>query len=158
MTVPHNDDPLSGLSINDFEKALNVGTISVWSAAQAAMRGWKKLPTSTPKTFIFTGNLLPWAPVPRWVTLGVQKAASAHLIETLAIQYGEKGYRYSIWSETVSYLRFYFADQVSSTGGIPGPNEFGGAPAAIAYWDLIQQKEQGKWDYRFTADGKSLQL
>jgi hypothetical protein len=83
MTTARNDDPLADLTVNDFEEALKVGTLSVWSAAQSTMKGWKRLPFSTPRTFIYTGNLLPWAPVPKWITLGVPKAATAHLIEAL---------------------------------------------------------------------------
>jgi hypothetical protein len=97
MTAARNDDPLADLTVKDFEEAFKVGTISVWSAAQSTMKGWKKLHSSTPKTFIYTGNLLPWAPVPKWITLGVQKAATAHLIEALAIKYGDAGYRYLLY-------------------------------------------------------------
>ena len=36
--------------------------------------------------------------------------------------------------------------------GTPG-GEFSGEPHAIAYWNLIQEQDQGHWDVRFIKDG-----
>lgn len=65
----------------------------MWAAAQAAVEGWKTLDAAAPRAFIFTGNLLPWINMPAFVSLGIGKASSAHIIEALANTYGKKGSR-----------------------------------------------------------------
>ena len=76
------------------------------------------------------------------LSLASQKRLLAYLIEAASITklYGDRNYR------------FYLCTQVGSDGGTPG-GEFSGEPHAIAYWNLIQQQDQGRWDVRFIKDG-----
>jgi len=137
---PTPKDPLS-IPLASFIHDQAVGVNSIFALAQCAVQGFGQLPASTPRAFIVTGNLLPFvAPVPNMVTLGSQKVGSAYLVRLFAKAYAEKGHR------------FYYAQQVSSTGGNPG-NELSGSAHATAYWNLVQREEQGEWDYRFTKDG-----
>ena len=80
--------------MEDFETALQVNTISTYAAAKCAVEGFDKLPQSTSKSFIYTGNILNVTPAPTFLTLGVGKTASAHVVEAGAIAYASKGYRY----------------------------------------------------------------
>lgn len=95
--------------------------------------------------FIATSNIhgvTPAAPIPMLLSLASQKRLLAYLIEAASITklYRDRNYQ------------FYLASQVSSEGGSPG-DEFSGEPHATAYWNLIQQKNQGRWDVRFVKDG-----
>ena len=76
------------------------------------------------------------------LSLASQKRLLAYLIEAASIT---KLYRDGNY-------RFYLGTQVGSDGGTPG-SEFSGEPHAIAYWNLIQQQDQGRWDARFIKDG-----
>jgi hypothetical protein len=44
---------------------------------------------------------------------------------------------------------FYFGDQNTADGKPAGAGEFSPESHSIAYWDLIQKKEQGNWYYRW---------
>jgi hypothetical protein len=97
------------------------------------------------KVFIATSNIhgvTPAAPIPTLLSLASQKRLLAYLIEAASITKLYRDHNY----------RFYLPTQVSSDGGSPG-GEFSGEPHALAYWNLIQQKDQGRWDVRFTKDG-----
>ncbi len=76
------------------------------------------------------------------LSLASQKRLLAYLIEAASITKLYRGRN----------NRFYLGTQVSSDGGTPG-GEFSGKPHAIAYWNLIQQQDQGRWDVRFIKDG-----
>ena len=86
-------DPLSLMSkplmIDAFNRILNVNTTSVLVAAQQAVLGFKDLPKSASRTFIFTGNILNVSPIPALLGAGMGKAATAQLIMTSAAAYGE---------------------------------------------------------------------
>jgi hypothetical protein len=93
-TFPKNaQDWVGEISPAAIAKELQVNTVSLWAAAQAAVAGWKKLDSSVPKTLIYTGNPLPWINVPNLVSLALGKSASATIIESLANTYGKKGER-----------------------------------------------------------------
>jgi hypothetical protein len=49
------NDPLS-TTLELVQKDLSINTISVYAAAQEAVKGFEKLPKDVKKTFIFTGN------------------------------------------------------------------------------------------------------
>jgi len=137
---PTSKDPLS-IPLTSFVHDQAVGVNGVFALAQCAIRGFDQLPTTIPRVFIVTGNLLPFvAAVPNMVTLGTQKVASAYLVQVFAKSYADKSYR------------FYYAHQVSSKGGTPG-KELAGPSHATAYWNLIQREGQGEWDHRFIKDG-----
>ncbi|KZT25085.1 putative short-chain dehydrogenase [Neolentinus lepideus HHB14362 ss-1] len=141
--LPDVNDPLS-LAYPDFISSVAIGA-GVFAAAREALAGFRAMKDSDlPKVFITTGNVLPFKPVrPFFATLACQKKVSAHVMELCALTYAKEGFR------------FYFASQVNALGGLPG-EEFNGEAHALAYWDIITLKEQGRWDYRFTKDGVML--
>jgi len=97
------------------------------------------------KVFIATSNIhgvTPAAPIPILLSLASQKRLLAYLIEAASITKLYRDHNY----------RFYLASQVSSDGGTPGV-EFSGEPHATAYWNLVHQQDQGRWDIRFIKDG-----
>lgn len=86
------DDPAS-LPYSDLSKDFAINTLSVLAAANEAVKGFRELPADMSKTFIYTGNRLDIEPIPRLLTLGVGKAASAHMIASFASAYDEQGFR-----------------------------------------------------------------
>jgi hypothetical protein len=96
------------------------------------------------QVFIATSNIFGVSPVPPpiFYSLGAQKRLLAYLIEIAAVNPGYEANGY----------RFYLPAQVGADGQA-APDEFAGEPHAIAYWNLVNQKEQGQWDYRFIKDG-----
>jgi hypothetical protein len=85
-------DPLSP-SLADFTQDLTINTISLYAAIKESLSSFDILPESSPKTFLYTGNILNVKPQPAFTTLGVGKTASAHIVELAAGAYGGKGYR-----------------------------------------------------------------
>lgn len=85
-------DPLS-LQVTDFNKDLNVNTVSVFVAAQQATIGFAQLSDSAARTFIYTGNILNTTIIPSLLSLGVGKAATAHMIQSAATAYNDRGYK-----------------------------------------------------------------
>lgn len=86
------DDPLS-LSLADFTRDLAVNLTSPFVAAQQAAQGFAQLPESAAKTFIYTGNLLNKEVLPRLMSLGIGKSATAHMVRSAAEAYKERGYK-----------------------------------------------------------------
>lgn len=93
MTPNPSDDPLS-LQLGDFSKDLNVNLTGAFVAAQQAATGFAQLPDSAAKTFIYTGNILNTIIIPPLLSLGVGKAATAHVIQSAAAAYKDRGYKY----------------------------------------------------------------
>ena len=129
----------------DVELLKGDAEINIWgvyTALQQATKGWASLPDDTnfPKVFILTGNILPFAPIPHLLSLGLGKAAAVHLIEsaTLTEEFQKKNWR------------FYFATGTTADGG-PVYRGLDGPAHAKAYGELIEKKEQGPWDVRFVA-------
>lgn len=81
------------VSIRDMEISLAINTTSLFAAAQQAVAGFDKLPSSVPKSFLYTGNILNTTIMPALITLGVGKAASSHIIQSAATAYAEKDYQ-----------------------------------------------------------------
>lgn len=133
--VPSVDHPFS-VSLEDFQKSLSVNTTSTFAAAKLAVEGFAKLPTSTPKAFIFTGNALNGAVMPMLLTLGVGKAASSHIVQAAATAYADKGYQ------------FYYADERNEDGS-PVGGAVDGPAHADYYLTLAEGKEQGPWRSTF---------
>jgi NAD(P)-dependent dehydrogenase (short-subunit alcohol dehydrogenase family) len=63
-------------------KDTEVNIFGVYTALQEAVKGFKSVGEGLPKTFIATGNILPFAPVSFLYSLGVGKAGAAHLIQS----------------------------------------------------------------------------
>ena len=89
--VPPND-PLA-LRAEDLQLDLTINTTSALAAAQQTVAGFAQLPADANKVFIYTGNFLNVKPMPPLVSLGIGKAASAHLIQVASAAYAEKGWR-----------------------------------------------------------------
>jgi hypothetical protein len=50
------DDPLSSVSIDEVKREFAVNTFSSLLAAQEAVKGFKRLPSSASRTYIHTGD------------------------------------------------------------------------------------------------------
>ena len=94
MTPNPPNDPLA-LQLADFNKDFNINTVSAFVAAQQAATGFSQLPDSAAKTFIYTGNIMNTAIIPPLLDLGVGKAATAHIIQSAAAAYKDRGYKYA---------------------------------------------------------------
>lgn len=101
MTPNPPNDPLS-LQLADFNKDFNINTVSAYVAAQQAAIGFAQLPESAAKTFIYTGNILNTTIIPPLLDLGVGKAATAHIIQSAAAAYKDRGYKYAHFCSFVS--------------------------------------------------------
>ncbi|CAE7205580.1 hypothetical protein PTNB85_09706 [Pyrenophora teres f. teres] len=140
-------DPTNPLSIptENFEKDLNVNTVSAYVAAQEAVKGWEALGSEGGnKTFVFTGNMLNQKviPMPNFLTLGVGKSASAHWVG-LADQVfrGDEGKKW----------RFFYADQ-RLPDGAPMMNGVNGAAHGDLYAQLVQHESDVPWLVTFVHD------
>ena len=75
-------------------------TVGLFASIQQAVAGFRSLPadSSVPKTFIFTGNRVPFlprsAPWSDLFTLGLQKTDGAYLTEIFHTAYEKEGFRY----------------------------------------------------------------
>lgn len=87
-------DPLS-LSLTDFTRDMNINTSSAFVAAQQAVLGFEQLPDSASKTFIYTGNILNTTTMAPLMDLGVGKSATAHIIQSAAAAYSDRGFKYA---------------------------------------------------------------
>lgn len=86
--------PLS-LSLVDFSRDLNVNTTSAFVTAQQAVMGFEQLPDSASKTFIYTGNILNTMTMAPLMDLGLGKSATAHMIQSAATAYQDRGFKYA---------------------------------------------------------------
>ena len=90
FTLP--DDPFS-ISLAEFSRDTTVNIHSAFVAAQQAVAGFAKLPSSAARTFITTGNILNVAILPRFMSQGVGKSAAAHMIWAASAAYKDRGYK-----------------------------------------------------------------
>jgi hypothetical protein len=68
----------------------------VYAAIQEALAGFKTLPAGSPKSFIYTGNMLNLGPSMAFINLlplGVGKTASAHMIQLAAMAFHDREYK-----------------------------------------------------------------
>lgn len=113
MTPNPPNDPLS-LQLADFNKDCNINTVSAFVAAQQAVTGFAQLPDSAAKTFIYTGNILNTTIIPPLLDLGVGKAATAHIIQSAAAAYKDRGYKYANFCSFVT-KRLTIVDSTMAT-------------------------------------------
>jgi NAD(P)-dependent dehydrogenase (short-subunit alcohol dehydrogenase family) len=94
FTPPAGDD-LFSIPVESLAANLNTNTVSVYAAAQEAVKGWETLTEDVKKVFIYTGNKQNTGigPILLTVTLGIGKSASAYLIGAADNQYSKIGYR-----------------------------------------------------------------
>ncbi|KAK7420397.1 hypothetical protein QQX98_002820 [Neonectria punicea] len=135
--APNNpNDPLS-IAVADFAKDLSVNVTSTFVAAQQAVLGFAKLPSSASRTFIYTGNILNTdVIIPALLDGGIGKSASAHLIHSAAAAYKDRGYK------------FYYADERKADGA-PAYSAISGEAAAQMYVSLAEGESQGPWQQTF---------
>ncbi|KAF7344964.1 hypothetical protein MVEN_01659100 [Mycena venus] len=162
------EDPLT-LSLEGLKEQMDV-TLAAYAAAQEALQGFRsETHKDGLKTFIITGNPLPWVPadtLPLYFGVYIQKTILWRFTEFFANAYAKE------------QARFYFVTLVGKAGGViddlshwptSGPqhaqvqysyvfhwdhavNDL--LPSLQVYLDLITREDQTDWDYRFTVDGK----
>lgn len=77
---------------------MNVNATSAWVSAGEAIKGFESLGAEglgpEGATFIFTGNLFNFTVAPKFLTFGMGKSASSHMIQHLAlVAYNDKPYK-----------------------------------------------------------------
>jgi NAD(P)-dependent dehydrogenase (short-subunit alcohol dehydrogenase family) len=87
------EDPLSSVTLEDFNNEFAVNVTSAVFAAQEAVRGFKQLPSSASRTFIETGNKLNTIAIPKVFAFGIGKNASAHMIQCASMAYQPQGFK-----------------------------------------------------------------
>jgi NAD(P)-dependent dehydrogenase (short-subunit alcohol dehydrogenase family) len=94
LTPPAGDN-LFSIPVESLTADLNTNTVSVYAAAQQAVKGWETLTKDVKKVFIYTGNKqnTEIGPMLLTVTLGIGKSASAYLIGAADKHYSNFGYR-----------------------------------------------------------------
>ncbi|KAK1762704.1 hypothetical protein QBC33DRAFT_551326 [Phialemonium atrogriseum] len=135
LTPNAPNDPLS-LPLADFTRDLNVNTVSAFVAAQQAALGFEQLPDSASRTFIYTGNILNTTTMAPLLDLGVGKSATAHIIQSAAAAYKDRGFK------------FYYGDERKADGSSAGTGIDGEAHAKF-YVELAEGKSQGPWSQTF---------
>jgi hypothetical protein len=91
-TFVNKEDPLE-LSLKDAIRDMNINTFSALAAAKEAVKSFEALPKDAARTFIFTGNITNSQPIPALMSQGMGKSATAHMIQTAASVYANRGYR-----------------------------------------------------------------
>ncbi|KAL6818085.1 hypothetical protein GGI42DRAFT_309332 [Trichoderma sp. SZMC 28013] len=131
-------NPSSSLEqqIAAFQSDNNINIVSAYIAAHLATKSFATLPPESSRTFIYTGNKLPFMVVRPLLSQGVGKAGAAHLIHYLAEDNKELGYK------------FYFADERKPDGD-PVYAAIDGPAHAAFYTELAKQKRQGPWNATF---------
>ncbi|KAI1418398.1 NAD(P)-binding protein [Hypoxylon sp. FL1857] len=138
ITAP--DKPFD-VDLDAFQQNFNVNAITPYIVARETVNGFEKLGSSglgpTGGTFIFTGNILNITALPRFMPFGMQKSASAHLIQHLAVAvYNDKPYK------------FYYVDQRRETGWYV-TSDLDGPAHAEHFLHLVKDAKQGPWDQTF---------
>jgi hypothetical protein len=110
------DNPLS-LPLADFIRDLNINTTSAFVAAQQAALAFEQLPDSASRTFIYTGNALNTTTMAPLLDLGVGKSATAHIIQSAAAAYKDKGYKYAVPSDISLIQILTVVDSTMATSG-----------------------------------------
>ncbi|KAL7917481.1 hypothetical protein ACQKWADRAFT_306746 [Trichoderma austrokoningii] len=119
-----------------FQSDNNVNIVSAHIAAQLAIKSFAVLPRQSSKTFIYTGNKLPFMVVRPLLSQGVGKAGSAHLMHYLAEEYKDAGYK------------FYYADE-RKLDGDPVYGDIDGDAHGVFYSQLAEGEAQGPWNATF---------
>lgn len=86
------DDPLA-VPLADFLSERTINIDSAFVAAQQAVSGFEQLPSSAARTFIYTGNVLNVAILPKMLSAGVGKSGAAHMIWSASAAYQDRGYK-----------------------------------------------------------------
>ena len=74
-------------------------TVGLFASIQQAVAGFRSLPAGSSKTFIFTGNRVPFlpnaGPLSDLLNLALQKIDGAYFVETFHNAYEKEGFRYA---------------------------------------------------------------
>ncbi|KAI0836713.1 NAD(P)-binding protein [Hypoxylon sp. FL0890] len=129
------------VDLDYFQDTLKVNTVSPYIAAREAVNGFEKLGPSglgpSGGTFTFTGNILNITAAPGFLPFGMQKSASASMIQHLAVaHYVDKPYK------------FYYVDQRREDGHYV-TSELDGRAHAELFIGLAKDPKQGPWDHTF---------
>ncbi|KAH8796485.1 putative short-chain dehydrogenase [Hyaloscypha finlandica] len=135
VTMNDAKNPLS-LPLADFTRDFIVNTTSAFVAAQQAVLAFEQLPESASKTFIYTGNITNVVPLAPLLDLGVGKSATAHIIQSAAAAYKDRGFK------------FYYGDERKADGSAAFMDIDGDAHGKM-YLELAEGKEQGPWQQTF---------
>ncbi|RFU34005.1 hypothetical protein B7463_g2347, partial [Scytalidium lignicola] len=125
--------------IATFQSDNNINIVSAYIAAHLAVKSFALLFPDSSRTFIYTGNKLPFMVVRPLLSQGVGKAGAAHLIHYLAEEYKDHGYK------------FYFADERKPDGD-PVYSAINGPAHAEFYIQLTEAKTQGPWNATFVKE------
>lgn len=87
------EDNLSGISLEEVQQEFSINTFSPLFAAQEAVKGFKQLPETASRTFIFTGNALNEIVIPAVLTFGMTKSATARMITFASEAYNKQGFK-----------------------------------------------------------------
>jgi hypothetical protein len=82
------------VTLEEFTRDTNVNIHSAFVAAQQAISGFAQLPETASRTFIYTGNVLNVAILPRFLEQGVGKSGAAHMMWAASAAYKDRGYKY----------------------------------------------------------------
>ncbi|KAI8957078.1 NAD(P)-binding protein [Daldinia sp. FL1419] len=131
------------VELDEFNKTMNVNATTPYYAAREAVKGFEKLGPSglgsTGGTFLFVGNGLNTIALPGFMTFAMQKGATAHLIQHLALaEYDGKPYK------------FYYLDERHADGTYV-TKDLSGAGHAEEFLKLVNDSKQGPWDYTFVS-------
>lgn len=104
-----------------------------------SIKGFRTLPASASKTFLYTGNGLNKLIIPSMMTFGMAKTAAAYAI------------RYAVESGVYEGegMKFYYLDERSDEKGNPMGNHPTADEAGRVSVELSEKMEQGEWDWTF---------
>ena len=134
------DDPLSEWTPDSYEVDMATNVTSAVMAAKSAIEGFKALPPSAHKTFIYTGNKLVSHPLPAVMQFGMGKTAAAHMVWHCSTVYGARKDR--------ERYKFYVTDERAEDGDAVF-RQVSGAHMARAVEKLVEDPEQGEWYHTF---------
>jgi len=137
LTPNDAKNPLS-LPLADFTRDLNINTTSAFVAAQQAVLAFEQLPDSASRTFIYTGNILNTTTMAPLLDLGVGKSATAHIIQSAAAAYKDRGFK------------FYYGDERKADGSAKFSVD--GEAHGKLYVELAGGESQGPWQQTFVKD------
>jgi hypothetical protein len=137
----------------DFTRDLNINTTSAFVAGQQAVLGFEQLSDSASKTFIYTGNILNTTTMAPLMDLGVGKSATAHIIQSAATAYKDRGFKYAFPTSIspvtkLTKYRFYYADERKADGSAAYFDIDGEAHGKL-YVQLAEGESQGPWQQTF---------
>jgi len=131
-----------------FENDAVVNIFGLYRSIHHSVAGFKKLlekerkenlPES-PKCFFHIGNLLHWSPLPMATTVGPCKEVGYYMCRVGAMTYQDQNFRF-----------YNVAQDYPVRDWAPAPLL---EPHCRVIWDLVQQKEQGLFDIRFSLEGE----